>query len=60
MRCVKMDEQPVVNEWQLKFLCPKCKHYACGQCHNPHRKEETDECPMKNMEFTEQPEPEKE
>ncbi len=53
MRCPRADEQPVVNEWQLQILCPNCKHYSCGECHNPTRKTETDECPIKNLEFKE-------
>jgi hypothetical protein len=53
MRCPRTDEHPVVTEWQLKVLCPNCKHYSCGECNNPQRKEATDPCPIKNLEFKE-------
>jgi len=50
MRCPKMDELPIISDWQIKIYCPNCKHYSCGQCSNPARKNDTDPCPMANVE----------
>ena len=49
MRCPKMDELPVINEWQNQILCPNCKFYYNGTCKNPERKKETDPCPFEKM-----------
>jgi len=45
-----MDELPVVTEWQTKIYCPNCKFYSTGQCLNPSRKNDTDACPLSNVE----------
>ena len=45
-----MEELPVVTEWQTKIYCPNCKHYSSGQCCNPERKNNTDPCPLTNVE----------
>ena len=50
MRCPRMDQLPVINEWQTKIYCPNCKHYASGQCCNPTRKNDNDPCPLANVE----------
>lgn len=53
MRCPRMDELPVVTEWQNRILCPDCKFYHKGTCQNPIREKETDRCPFENMETVE-------
>ena len=49
MRCQKMEELPVVTEWQTKIYCPNCKYYYSGQCCNPERKNNTP-CQLANVE----------
>lgn len=44
-KCPKLDENPVVTDWQMKIVCPDCKHYCNGQCNNPKRKED-EPCPL--------------
>lgn len=36
MKCKKLEELPVVNEWQSVY-CPDCKHFHEGECNNPSR-----------------------
>lgn len=50
MRCPKMEELPVITEWQTKIYCPNCKYYFSGECSNPTRKNNTDPCPLLNVE----------
>lgn len=50
MHCPRMDELPVITEWQIKIYCPNCKHYSSGECCNPDRKNNTDPCPIVNVE----------
>jgi hypothetical protein len=50
-RCKKLDELPVVNEWQQKCMCPSCGHYFQGKCENPQRHSEKDPCPFDGKEL---------
>lgn len=50
MHCPRMEELPVVTEWQTKIYCPNCKYYSSGECCNPDRKNNTDPCPIANVE----------
>ena len=51
MRCKKMDELPVVTEWQNEIYCPNCKHYTTGECKNPARVDENSKCPFDGKEL---------
>lgn len=45
-RCKKMDELPVVVEWQSAIYCPNCAHYSSGECRNPLRTGPDSKCPF--------------
>jgi hypothetical protein len=44
--CKKLEELPVVSEWQNPVLCPACGHYCKGKCANPNRTSAADPCPF--------------
>ena len=50
-KCKKLDDLPVVSEWQNAVYCPNCAHYSKGQCSNPARISAESACPFDNKEL---------